>query len=811
MPQLEGGAGSGPDRAPIDFVGLAASLLDRASTLVPQWLPAGTRKGAYWVCGDFDGGEGKSAHVHLGKGVWMDHAAPDDKGGDLLSLYKRVFRHATMLAAARELMGDTGWRAAPVAPPKKERAADWIAVRPVPDDAPDYRTQWGHFARGVPPMHWEYRDRDGRLLGVVARFNASDGTKDVQPLSWCQGPKNRRQWRYKAFAAPRPLYGLQRLGPSGQAVPRSVIVVEGEKKADALWEFLGRAVPVLSWPGGCRAVGLADWSALDEGTEVLCWPDADSQRDKKSGELLPAHKQPGLAAMLAVRELLDRQGCVVRIVDVGPPGTRPDGWDAADAIAEGWTREQVHELMARTMAGPAPPASAARPVAGGGGGSSPPTGAAQGTVGEPPPPGPRDPRWIDQLVYDGRKVANCVANVMLVLHEHELWQGVLAFDEFGQRVVKRRAAPYEADSAAMPAEWSDVDDTRAAAWLSRRYGGMGFIPASAVVAEAANEAARAAAYHPVLDWLRTLSHDGTVRIDHWLVDYLGVKDTEYTRLVSRWFLIGMCRRVIEPGCKFDTCLVLEGPQGRKKSSALRVLAGEWFSDTELDLQHKDSMSYIRGKWLHEVAELGSLMRAEETRQKSFLSRQVDEFRPTYGRREIRSPRQVAFGATTNQWQWNKDPTGGRRFWPVEVGEEIDLDGLASVREQLFAEAYALALQRERYWPEPEQQRELFDPEQLAREAPEAFVDLLGAWLNSATGSMKEEFSLAEACMEGLKLDARALTRDVQTRVGIALHKLGCARVERRNAVHRFAYRRPDRKAASSIAGAAGSEEGEVPF
>lgn len=158
-----------------------------------------------------------------------------------------------------------------------------------------------------------------------------------------------------------------------------------------------------------------------------------------------------------------------------------------------------------------------------------------------------------------------------------------------------------------------------------------------MVAEAANEAAHSAPFHPVLDWLRTLRHDGTERVDHWLADHLGVVDTPYTRKVARYFLVGMCARVLRPGCKFDYCLVLEGTQGKGKSTALRILGGEWFSDTELDLAHKDSMSYIRGKWLHEFGELGSLARSEELRQKSFLSRQVDEFRPTYGRREIRCP------------------------------------------------------------------------------------------------------------------------------------------------------------------------------
>lgn len=804
------GAGS---RQPIDFVSLAASLLERADVLVPQWLPWGKRVGRYWYVGDFDGEEGKSANVNLKTGAWGDNGRPGDSGKDLLSLYKRVRGLATMVDAALELTGQTRWREALAAPPPKPRrkeAPAWTPLHPVPDDAPDYRQQWGHYARGVPPLHWEYRDRAGRLLGVVARFEASDGSKDVQPLSYCEAPDGRRQWRYKAFSSPRALYGLWRLGAEDAPPPQAAIVVEGEKKADALFEALGGSVPVLSWPGGCQAVALAHWKHLRGVARVLCWPDADAQVDKKTGQMLPAERQPGLAAMRKVQAALRALGCAVQIVDTGPPGTRSGGWDAADAIAEGWTREQLLAFMGNVLqddGAPAREGAAQQPAASSSAGASTPTGAAQ-TADEVP-------RWRDGYVRQRGSVERCVANVMLVLHEHALWRGVLAFDQFAQRVVKRRPAPYDPDDLPVPAEWSDIDDTRTAAWISRREG---FAPSSGMVAEAANEAAHSAPFHPVLDWLRSLKHDGVARLDHWVVDLLGVSDADdvarrYASRVGRYFLVGMCMRVLQPGCKFDYCLVLEGPQGRLKSTALRVLGGQWFSDTELDLSHKDSMSYIRSKWLHEFGELGSLQRSEELRQKSFLSRQVDEFRPSYGVREIRCPRQVAFCGTTNQWQWNKDPTGGRRFWPLEVGD-VNIEGLTAVRDQLFAEAFIAAQAGERYWPDVEEQRELFDPQQHRREAPDAITEVLELWMHGPDMLGQDEFTLSDACLKGLGLnhDVKAMTRDLQTRVGIALRKLGCERRERRNdSDARFVYRRPTRKAASSEPRRAVGEEGEVPF
>lgn len=168
--------------------------------------------------------------------------------------------------------------------------------------------------------------------------------------------------------------------------------------------------------------------------------------------------------------------------------------------------------------------------------------------------------------------------------------------------------------------------------------------------------------------------------------------------IARWFLMGMVARVMDPGCKFDYCLVLGGTQGRRKSAMFKVLAGEWFGDTDLDLNNKDAMISIQGKWIHEFAELDSLQHSESTRQKSFLSRTVDQYRPPYGHRNVTNPRQLVFGGTTNTWAWNKDETEGHRFWPIECPHDIDCDGLAAVRDQLFAEAYFRYMRGDRYWP-----------------------------------------------------------------------------------------------------------------
>ena len=408
-----------------------------------------------------------------------------------------------------------------------------------------------------------------------------------------------------------------------------------------------------------------------------------------------------------------------------------------------------------------------------------------------PPAIPDDaPEWQQRLIRDKGELKACLANVHDILLNDEAWLGVVAFDEFAQRTVKRQPPPFDGGEAG---EWDGTDDSRTAMWLSRKYR---FTPSSMMVAEAIEVLARAHAFHPVRDWLNTLRWDGTARIDHWLEDYLGAPRTEYSVRVSAWFLLGMIARVMQPGVKFDYCMVLEGIQGRGKSTTLAILGGEWFGDTDIDLHNKDSMAALQGKWLYEFPELGSLARTESLKQKSFLSRQVDEYRPVYGRRTIKVPRQTVFTGSTNEWEWNKDPTGGRRFWPVEVGE-INLAGLAAAREQLFAEALVRYRQGDRFFPTGEEQRLYFDPEQLKREQGESLVDALHDWVFSverwdAAGNPRP-FSAAEAAFEGLKLDASKLTRDMQTRIGIALRKLGCGRVEKRNGMTRYWYTPPARQ------------------
>lgn len=201
-------------------------------------------------------------------------------------------------------------------------------------------------------------------------------------------------------------------------------------------------------------------------------------------------------------------------------------------------------------------------------------------------------------------------------------------------------------------------------------------------------AARKRAFHPVRDYLRGLTWDKTPRVERLFSAYFGAMHSPYVDGASRCFMAGAVARILRPGCKLDTMPVLEGKQGTGKSRALRVLAGEWFSDSTISDKSPDCFQALRGVWIYELAELASVGGRETERIKAYVSSAVDRYRTSYARRAADVPRQVMFAGTTNARVYLSDSTGARRFHPVACGV-IDLEALASDRDQLWAEAVVM--------------------------------------------------------------------------------------------------------------------------
>ncbi len=272
-------------------------------------------------------------------------------------------------------------------------------------------------------------------------------------------------------------------------------------------------------------------------------------------------------------------------------------------------------------------------------------------------------------------------NTVLIL------QNAVAFDVFKRDLFANRDA-YTLDTpwgGKAGAALTDDDAIRIKHWLAVNYR---FEPSIGTVYEAMTVISLENGFHPIRDELRALPlWDGVPRIDTWLTKYFGAHGPkEYLAQVFRKWLVASVARIYEPGLKFDWMPILEGGQGTGKSSFGAILFGQkYFADWLPELSDKDAALGLQGKRCIEFGELDSLRRNEVETIKAFVTRQVDNVRPPYGRRSVEIYRQVVFFGTTNKEEYLIDETGNRRFNPMRVGM-LDFDALARDREQLWAEA-----------------------------------------------------------------------------------------------------------------------------
>ncbi len=282
--------------------------------------------------------------------------------------------------------------------------------------------------------------------------------------------------------------------------------------------------------------------------------------------------------------------------------------------------------------------------------------------------------------------------------------------------------------------------------------------------------------HPVREYLSGLTWDGTPRIDSWLSVYAGAEDGEYVRAVGALVLVAAVRRVREPGCKFDEMLVLEGEQGKGKSSLLQTLAvrEEWFSDDlPLNADTKRQMEAIAGRWIIEAGELKGMRRGDAEALKCFLSRRFDRARLSYGRAPTELLRQCVIVGTTNSDKYLKDTTGNRRFWPVRTGE-LRLTELARDRDQLWAEA----AQREAAGAAIRLDPALYTAAADAQEdrlVGDPFMEDLQPLLGGVVGKIRT----AEVWKLVGRADSGRRTQDDANRLGEVMRRLGWERKYRR--------------------------------
>jgi predicted P-loop ATPase len=386
-----------------------------------------------------------------------------------------------------------------------------------------------------------------------------------------------------------------------------------------------------------------------------------------------------------------------------------------------------------------------------------------------PRPRPELPDWADRCIKDdmGRIIPN-LANVLVALRALPEVEEAFAYDRMLRVTILRKDLPVapggeSASAGPLPRSVRDEDVSQLQEWL--QHMGMPKIGKDQVH-QAIDQRAMERAFHPVRDYLDGVRWDKTHRLDEWLSTYLGASKGAYEAKIGRMFLVGMVARIFKPGCQSDYMIVLEGEQGERKSSACRVLAGEWFSDGLKTIGDKDASQHLRGKWLIEIGELSAFGRADTEALKHFLTQTVERYRPSYGRKEVVEPRQCAFIGTTNKKAYLKDETGARRFWPVKIGR-IDLEALGRDRDQLFAEAVEAFRAGAQWWPEGDFEREHIKPQQASRFEADAWQGAIAEFIRG-----RERVTVSEVANGALDIHIGKIGTEVQRRIAAVLIDAG---------------------------------------
>lgn len=297
--------------------------------------------------------------------------------------------------------------------------------------------------------------------------------------------------------------------------------------------------------------------------------------------------------------------------------------------------------------------------------------------------------WVEELeVNTHGEYISSANNINIILRNDPLLKGAFKLNTFNNKRYVMHELPWR--SVPAPEPLRDVDYSGVRNYIECLYG----IAANQKIEDSLALEFERNSFHPIIEYLEGLTWDGVSRIDNLLIEYFGAKDNDYSKMAIRKMLCAAVARVFVPGIKYDLVLVLVGPQETYKSTFVKKLGGEWFSDTFTTVQGKESFEQLQGAWIIEIAELSGLKKAEIEAVKHFITKREDSFRPAYGRVVETYKRQCVFFGTTNNADFLRDPTGNRRFMPIDVNIDNikksvmnDLDQYEI--DQIWAEAFVL--------------------------------------------------------------------------------------------------------------------------
>jgi putative DNA primase/helicase len=275
-----------------------------------------------------------------------------------------------------------------------------------------------------------------------------------------------------------------------------------------------------------------------------------------------------------------------------------------------------------------------------------------------------DVAWMKELEADKRGAyLSSSTNINIILRKDPRLKNAFQLNEFNQKQYVCRSLPWR--KITFPEPVKDVDFAGVRNYIETMYG----ITGAAKVKDSLTLEFERNTFHPIKDYLGGLAWDGQPRIDALLPEYFGAEDNQYTREAMRKMLVGAVSRIYRPGCKFDLVMTLVGKEGLYKSMFIDRLSNGWFSDTFLTVHGKEALEQIQGVWLVEIAELSAFRKSDAESIKHFISKREDTFRGAYKETTQTHLRQCVFFGTTNLSEFLKDPTGNRRFMPIQTRPE----------------------------------------------------------------------------------------------------------------------------------------------
>ena len=297
--------------------------------------------------------------------------------------------------------------------------------------------------------------------------------------------------------------------------------------------------------------------------------------------------------------------------------------------------------------------------------------------------------WLNSLRVSPSTGAHksTTTNGEIILRNDEKLKDMLQYDSF-EKITKLKRLPYWRSSDDKNYYLSNMDTVHVKAHIDRCYN-IQF--STDILNEVIDKIAYDNKDHPIQSMIESKKWDGKERIETLFIDYLGASDTHYNRQVAKKWVMGAVARIYNPGIKFDSMVVAYGEQGDGKSTLASKMGGNWYNQSIKSFAGDEALKKLQGSWICEIEELSAFGKSTIEEIKSFISAITDVYRPSYGRRVERHLRQCVFIGTTNNYEFLKDKTGNRRFWPVTTDKskatKSPFDDLTQeVVQQMYAEA-----------------------------------------------------------------------------------------------------------------------------